>query len=71
MKKIGTTHFLDHHKDKNLVPLVTPVVTSYNEVFKNFSQKNRYEKMKHKLMELKLLIENDEENEIKIIKEVK
>jgi hypothetical protein len=39
--------------------------------FENLSQLNRFEKMKQSLLNLKYIIEQDEENEIKIIKEVK
>ena len=70
MKKIEKTHFLEQHKDKNEIPFVSPVATTYNEEFLNFSQKNRFEKIKYKLLELKMIIENDEENEIQIVKEV-
>jgi hypothetical protein len=70
MKKIEVTHFLDH-KEKNEVPFVLPIATTYKKEFQNFSQKSRYERIKQKLLELKVVIENDdEENEIKIVKEV-
>ena len=70
MRKIETTHFLDKQKDKNDIPFVLPVATTYNEEFINFSQKNRFEKIKQKLLELKIVLENHEENEIQIVKEV-
>lgn len=70
MKKIEVTHFLDH-KEKNEIPFVLPVATTYKKEFSNFSQKSRYEKIKQKLLELKIVMEGDEDNEIKIVKEVK
>ena len=38
--------------------------------FDNHSQLNRYEKIKQSLLNLKYIIDHNEENEIKIIKEV-
>jgi hypothetical protein len=70
MKKIEVTHFLDH-KEKSEFPFVSPVATTYKKDFQNYSQRKRYEKIKQKLLELKMVVESDEENEIKIIKEVR
>jgi hypothetical protein len=70
MKKIEVTHFLDH-KEKSEIPFVSPVATTYKKEFQNYSQKKRYEKIKQKLLELKMVLENDEDNEIKIVKEVR
>ena len=70
MKKIEVTHFLEHNS-KSEMPFILPVATTYNNDFQNYSQKKRYEKVKQKLLELKLVLENDEENEIKIVKEVR
>jgi len=49
---------------------VFPVASTYDMNFENLSQLNRFEKLKQSLLNLKYIIEQDEENEIKIIKEV-
>jgi hypothetical protein len=63
------TNFLDA-KEKNEIPYVFPVASTYDMNFENLSQLNRFEKLKQSLLNLKYIIEQDEENEIKIIKEV-
>lgn len=63
------THFLDA-KEKNEIPYVFPVASTHDMNFDSLSQLNRFEKMKQSLLNLKYIIEQDEENEIKIIKEV-
>lgn len=69
MKKIEVTHFLDH-REKSEIPFISPVATTYKKDFQNYSQKKRYENIKKKLLELKIILDNEEENEIKIVKEV-
>ena len=63
------TNFLDC-KQKNDLPFVYPIAHINGISFDNLSQLNRNEKIKQSLLNLKYIIDHNEENEIKIIKEV-
>ena len=69
IKNNHLTHFLEK-KEKNDIPYVFPIATTHGINFDNLSQLHRFEKTKQSLLNLKYLVEQDEENEIKIIKEV-
>jgi hypothetical protein len=63
------THFLDA-KEKNEIPYVFPIASLKGINFESLSQLRRFEKLKQSILNVKYIIEQDEDNEIKIIKEV-
>lgn len=69
IKKNHLTHFLDA-KEKNDIPFVFPIAFVNEMSFDSLSQLHRFEKIKQSLMNLRYIIDQDEENEIKIVKEV-
>lgn len=67
MKNNAITHYMD--KKFGEIPQIFPVALIHDYDFRNNSEKNRFERITALLYKIRHYIENDEDNEIHIIKE--
>ena len=65
-RKIDFT-LLEKEKDKNDIPYTYPVVLMRDNEFENLSQKKRYEKIQQKFLNLKYLLEKNDEEQFEVI----